>query len=90
MNVNFVFHDSEWGNIHKANYYLRKRGIEPATAGKNPLIDRAKSAVITAGQKMRHVLRGSDYVPKRAQEQKQRVHELLLAHADEENGTSNG
>lgn len=80
MNVNFVFHDSEWGNIHKANYYLRKRGLQPTPAGVHPTIDRAKSAVMTAGQKMKHIVRGSEYVPKRAQEQKKRVQELLLSH----------
>jgi D-lyxose ketol-isomerase len=81
MNVNFVFHDSEWGNIHKANYYLRKRGIQPAPAGTHPLADRAKSAVISVGQRMKHLVRGSDYVPKRAQEQKKRVRELLQHHS---------
>ncbi len=77
MNVNFVFHDSEWGNIHKANYYLRKRGIKPGRPGENVLADRAKSTIFSAGQRMKHVLRGSEYVPKRAQEQKDRVRELL-------------
>ncbi len=80
MNVNFVFHDSEWGNIHKANYYLRKRGLQPAPAGVNPTIDRAKSAVITAGQRMKHMVRGSEYVPQRAKDQKKRVQELLQAY----------
>ncbi len=77
MNVNFVFHDSEWGNIHKANYYLRKQGLQPSPAGVHPKVDRAKSAVITMGQKMKHIVRGSEYVPQRAKDQKKRVQELL-------------
>lgn len=82
MNVNFVFHDSEYGNIHKANYYLRQRGIQPSPAGVHPLSDKAKSVVFSAGQRMKHLLRGSEYVPKRAQEQKQRVRELLERRPD--------
>jgi hypothetical protein len=83
MNVNFVFHDSEWGNIHKANYYLRKRGLRPASAGTNHLADRAKSAVISVGQRLKHVVRGSEYVPKQAQLQKERVRELMRRSASE-------
>lgn len=82
MNVNFVFHDSEWGNIHKANYHLRKRGLKPRSAGVHPLADRAKSAVFSAGQRVKHMVRGTEYVPLRAQEQKKRVQHLLQLHAD--------
>ncbi len=77
MNVNFVFHDSEWGNIHKANYYLRKRGLAPSSAGLNPLVDTAKSQVMYLGQRMKHLVKGTEYVPARAREQKKRVKALM-------------
>jgi hypothetical protein len=80
MNVNFVFHDGEWGNIHKANYYLRKRGLHPKPAGVNPLADSAKSTVMSIGQRMKHIVKGTEYVPTRAKEQKKRVEALLQAH----------
>ena len=79
MNVNFVFHDSEWGNIHKANYYLRKRGMNPAPAGVHPLADSAKSTVMSIGQRVKHMVKGTEYVPTRAKEQKKRVEALLHA-----------
>ncbi len=81
MNVNFVFHDTEWGNIHKANYYLRKRGLHPRPAGVSPLADAAKSQVMYFGQRMKHLVRGTEYVPPRAQEQKARVKALLQSRA---------
>ena len=71
MNVNFVFHDTEWGNIHKANYYLRKKGISPKPAGASTLSDMAKSQVMYVGQRMKHIMKGTEYVPARAKEQKE-------------------
>ena len=79
MNVNFVFHDTEWGNIHKANYYLRKKGLQPSSAGLHPLADAAKSQVMYLGQRMKHLVKGTEYVPARAREQKARVRAMLQA-----------
>lgn len=79
MNVNFVFHDTEWGNIHKANYYLRKKGLQPSSAGLHPLADAAKSQVMYFGQRMKHLVKGTEYVPARAREQKARVRAMLQA-----------
>ena len=79
MNVNFHFHDSEWGNIHKANYYLRKKGIQPRPAGASPLSDLAKRQMMYVGQRVKHLVKGTEYVPARAREQKARVAALLKA-----------
>ena len=36
LNINFQFHESEWENLFKANYYLRKAGFRPLLSRQAP------------------------------------------------------
>ena len=52
LNINFQFHDHVWANLFRANYYLRRAGLSPATPGKHAAADRIKSRIYTAIRKM--------------------------------------
>lgn len=54
MNINFQFHDHAWANLFRANYYLRRAGLSPASPGKHAAADRIKSRIYTAIRKMQH------------------------------------
>jgi hypothetical protein len=77
LNVNFVFHDSMLGNIYRANYYMRKRGLHPAQPGTNPVSDRIKSAVFSSAQQLNCKLKRKPYVPQTSIEQNERIFGLL-------------
>ena len=53
LNINFQFHDHVWANLFRANYYLRRAGLSPATPGKHAAADRIKSRIYTAIRKMK-------------------------------------
>ncbi len=46
LSLNFQFSDMERANKYRANYYLRKLGIEPAPPGQYPVRDRLKANAI--------------------------------------------
>jgi hypothetical protein len=73
LNINFHFHDSVLGNLHKTNYYLRKLGLQPGSVGRHPVVDRCKSLAYTAGQHLNHTIRHTEYVPAEAIQQKRRI-----------------
>jgi hypothetical protein len=77
LNVNFVFHDSQLGNIYRANYYLRKRGLRPPPPGVNPAADRLKSFVITSAQQLNCRLKRKPYVPEISLAQNERIFRLM-------------
>jgi hypothetical protein len=52
LNINFQFHDHVWANLFRANHYLRRAGLSPATPGKHAAADRIKSRIYTAIRKM--------------------------------------
>jgi hypothetical protein len=58
LNINFQFHESEWENLFKANYYLRRSGFRPASPGRRPLVDRAKSHAYSAVQTIQRRVKG--------------------------------
>ena len=58
LNINFQFHESDWENLFRANYYLRRAGLTPASPGKNPLRDRVKSRAYSATQTVRRGFKG--------------------------------
>ena len=80
MNVNFQFRDEIWGNIYKANHYLRRLGLTPMPPGIHPWRDRVKSKVYTAIQDVNHRRKGRQQVPLEAREDYRRIKELLDAH----------
>jgi len=79
MNVNFQFRDELWGNIYKANYYLRRLGVKPTSPGLNPVRDRIKSLAYTAAQYLNHLRKGKQEVPAEARADIQRIQQLLQA-----------
>jgi len=80
LNVNFQFHDAEIANLYKANYYLRKLGLKPATPGVHKTGDRLKAWAFTCLLAVKRKLRpGDGVVPVEAKEQKARIAELLAA-----------
>ncbi|MES2392832.1 MAG: hypothetical protein V4555_14395 [Acidobacteriota bacterium] len=80
LNVNFQFHDNEIANLYKANYYLRRAGLNPAIPGRHPIADRAKAlAFTTALELKRHLKPGDGVVPTEARDQKRRIAKLVAA-----------
>lgn len=77
LNVNFVFHDSLLGNIYRANYYMRKKGMKPVPPGVNRAVDRLKSTVISSAQQLSCKLKKKPYVPQISLEQNARIFQLL-------------
>jgi hypothetical protein len=76
LNVNFQFHDHNWANIYKANYYLRRAGLKPEPPGTHPLQDRLKSMAFTALQRAKHTVKGRAYIPPEARAHTRRIAEL--------------
>ncbi|MCP3718777.1 transcriptional regulator [Paraburkholderia sp. CNPSo 3281] len=64
LSVNFQFLNTLRADVYRANYYLRKLGINPTPPGRSTVRDRAKaaafSAVNTARRVAKSVLQGSD------------------------------
>jgi hypothetical protein len=79
MNVNFVFHDHLWGNIYRANYYLRQRGLKPSPPGVNPVADKVKSLAITTAQKIGRRVKGSQYIPDVSRDQYDRIAQIMAS-----------
>jgi hypothetical protein len=80
LNVNFQFHDAEIANLYKANYYLRRAGLNPSIPGRHPLVDRSKAlAFTTALELKRQIKPGDGTVPPEAREQKRRIARLVAA-----------
>jgi nitrate reductase cytochrome c-type subunit len=47
VNQNFQFHNDKYANIYRANYYLRKMGMNPTPRGESPAKDRLKAATMS-------------------------------------------
>ena len=77
LNVNFQFYDHYWANLYKANYYLRRAGMKPASPGNNPAGDRLKSFAFTAMHRAKQAMKGRPHIPQEAREEKQRIAALL-------------
>jgi hypothetical protein len=80
MNVNFQFRDEVWGNIYKANYYLRRMGLKPASPGKHPIRDRVKSHAYTAVQQINSLRKGRQDIPAEAVADYRRIQQMLQVH----------
>ncbi len=63
LNINFQFHEHAWENLFRANYYLRRAGLTPASPGKHPLADRMKRRAYTTVQDVKRSLKGQPRVP---------------------------
>jgi hypothetical protein len=79
LNVNFQFHDLDWANLYKANYYLRRAGIKPHPPGVHPVSDRLKSMAFTAVQRAKQTVKGRPHIPAEAREQNRRIAELAAS-----------
>jgi hypothetical protein len=49
LSINFEWRDESVPNVYRANFFLRKLGIQPTPPGKSGLIDAVKKNVIAAG-----------------------------------------
>jgi hypothetical protein len=79
MNVNFQFLDEVWGNIYKANYYLRRFGLKPASPGLHPWRDGIKSRAFAAVRQLNHMRKGKQEIPDEARADYRRIQQLLAA-----------
>jgi len=75
LSINFQFHEHAWENLFKANYYLRRTGLTPATPGKNTFVDHAKRYTYTTVQNIRRGIRGLPSIP--ATEARQHYHRIV-------------
>ena len=73
LNVNFQFKDKYFGNLYRANYHLRRRGLRPSPPGQNPAGDWAKRTAFTALQWGKRALKGTLAIPPEAVEQNRRI-----------------
>jgi hypothetical protein len=80
MNVNFQFRDEVWGNIYKANYYLRRMGLRPSSPGLHPMRDAIKSRTYTAVQQVNHLRKRKQEIPAEAIADYRRIQELISVH----------
>jgi hypothetical protein len=80
LSINFQFHEYAWENLFRANHYLRRAGLSPASPGKYPFADRIKSRTYTALQTMRRSVKGLPGVaPTEAREHYYRIMEILAS-----------
>jgi hypothetical protein len=81
MNVNFQFRDEFWGNIYKANHYLRRLGLKPSSPGLHPMRDSLKSRVYTTVQHLNHLRKRKREIPAEAIADYNRIQQLLESHS---------
>ncbi|HXC97495.1 MAG TPA: hypothetical protein VNU92_17480 [Edaphobacter sp.] len=80
LNINFQFHESNWENLFKANYYLRRAGLTPTSPGKSPLRDGVKSRAYSAAQTIRRSFKGLPSFPtNEARQEYHRIVDLLAS-----------
>jgi hypothetical protein len=79
LNINFQFEEHAWENLYKANYYLRRAGLNPAPPGKHPLADRIKTSAFTLAQTVRRGLKRRSNVLPEARQDYYRILEILEA-----------
>jgi hypothetical protein len=80
LSINFQFHEFAWENLFKANYYLRRAGLTPASPGKSPFADRIKSETFTAVQSMKRRVKGHRNIPPtEARQHYYRIMEILAS-----------
>jgi hypothetical protein len=80
LSINFQFHEYAWENLFKANYYLRRAGLTPASPGRSPLADRIKSRTFTAVQSVKRRVKGHPNVPPtEARQHYYRIMEILAS-----------
>jgi hypothetical protein len=60
LSVNFQFKDSKRANLYRANYWLRRIGMHPATPGQGPWRDFLKNGVMTGATRLRRLLQGQN------------------------------
>jgi hypothetical protein len=78
LSINFQWHEHAWENLYRANYFLRRLGVTPASPGKYPARDRIKMGTYTAAQAVRRGVKGLPKVrPTAAREDYYRIVELL-------------
>jgi hypothetical protein len=75
LSINFQFHESAWENLFRANYYLRRAGLKPASPGKHPLADKIKRRAYTTVQDLQRSLKGQPRVP--ATEAREHYHRIV-------------
>lgn len=60
LSVNFQFKDSMRANLHRANYFLRRLGLNPSDPGAGAIRDRLKSTFMASAVRMRRILQGNN------------------------------
>jgi len=69
LSINFQFHEHVWENLFRANHYLRRAGLTPASPGRNLFVDQVKRSAYSVVQNLRRGLRGQPAVPDSAARQ---------------------
>jgi hypothetical protein len=62
LSINFQWHEHAWENLYRANHYLRRVGVTPASPGIYPMRDRIKRGAYTAVQAVRRGVKGEPSV----------------------------
>jgi|HubBroStandDraft_1064217.scaffolds.fasta_scaffold78154_2 hypothetical protein len=77
LSINFQFREHAWENLFRANYYLRRAGLTPASPGKHLFADRFKSNAYTALQGLRRSVKGHTITPPNHIEARQHYHRIV-------------
>jgi hypothetical protein len=78
LSINFQWREHAWENLYRANHYLRRVGMTPASPGRHPVADRIKSGAYTAVQAVRRSVKGEPSVrPTEARKDYYRIVEML-------------
>jgi hypothetical protein len=75
LSINLQFHESAWENLFRANYYLRRAGLTPASPGSRPLADKIKRRAYTTVQDLQRSLKRKPRVP--ATEAREHYHRIV-------------
>jgi hypothetical protein len=57
LSVNFHYHDSILGDIYRANYWLRRLGLNPSPPHRSPIVDHAKRVAFSSARSLNHARR---------------------------------
>lgn len=58
LNINVHFHEFVKANVYRANYFMRKAGLNPSPPGKSQMTDTVKGSVVGGLTRARRLLQG--------------------------------
>jgi hypothetical protein len=57
LNINFHYHDAILADVYRANYWLRRFGLDPMPPGRSPALDSVKRTVYGSARALHHASR---------------------------------